>query len=592
MPIKPRYPSQRNPHSGDRGTNSIAAANDPPGDHVGVTSSALDPEARRRAIERMSTEVLDVLVVGGGITGVGAALDAVTRGLSVGLIEARDYAAGTSSKSSKLIHGGLRYLEMLDFGLVRESLRERELLLTRLAPHLVKPVPFLWPLTHRGWERVYLGAGLALYDRIGGARSVPRARHLSHREVRAVAPGLRPDAFVGGVQFYDAQEDDARLVAYVARTAHAHGASLATRVAATGFLREGERVVGVIAHDDENEAELSIRARHVLGATGVWSDELRELAGARSGTRIRPSKGIHIVVPRDRIAMDTGVLMRTEKSVLFIIPWGPHWILGDTDTAWEHDPAHPAATRTDIEYLLEKANGMLSRPLTRDDIEGVFVGLRPLVGSSESADTTRLSRAHTVESPVPGLTTIAGGKYTTYRVMAKDLVDAAVPPGGPPSRTDRIPIVGAAGYSARWNQRGRLADEAGLDVPRMARLLDRYGDRVDDLTALIAERRELAAPLAGAEEYLAVEVVYACTHEGALRLEDVLARRTRISFETRDRGIAAAPAVAALMAEALGWDAARTASELDRVRRQVAAELQGEELADDAAAHAVVEGAA
>ena len=430
MPIKPRYPSQRNPHSGDRGTNSIAAANDPPGDDVGMTSSALDPEARRRAIERMSSEVLDVLVVGGGITGVGAALDAVTRGLSVGLIEARDYAAGTSSKSSKLIHGGLRYLEMLDFGLVRESLRERELLLTRLAPHLVKPVPFLWPLTHRGWERVYLGAGLALYDRIGGARSVPRARHLSHREVRAVAPGLRPEAFVGGVQFYDAQEDDARLVAYVARTAHAHGASLATRVAATGFLREGERVVGVIAHDDENGVELSIRARHVLGATGVWSDELRELAGARSGTRIRPSKGIHIVVPRDRIAMDTGVLMRTEKSVLFIIPWGPHWILGDTDTAWEHDPAHPAATRTDIEYLLEKANGMLSRPLTRDDIEGVFVGLRPLVGSSESADTTRLSRAHTVESPVPGLTTIAGGKYTTYRVMAKDLVDAAVPPAG------------------------------------------------------------------------------------------------------------------------------------------------------------------
>ena len=202
----------------------------------------------------MSTEVLDVLVVGGGITGVGAALDAVTRGLSVGLIEARDYAAGTSSKSSKLIHGGLRYLEMLDFGLVRESLRERELLLTRLAPHLVKPVPFLWPLTHRGWERVYLGAGLALYDRIGGARSVPPARHLSHRGVRAVAPGLRPDAFVGGVQFYDAQEDDARLVAYVARTAHAHGAALATRVAATGFLREGERVVGVTAHDDETDS--------------------------------------------------------------------------------------------------------------------------------------------------------------------------------------------------------------------------------------------------------------------------------------------------------------------------------------------------
>jgi glycerol-3-phosphate dehydrogenase len=558
---------------------------------VRVTPSALDPETRRQAIARMSSEELDVLVIGGGITGVGTALDAVTRGLSVGLIEARDYASGTSSRSSKLIHGGLRYLEMLDFGLVRESLRERELLLTRLAPHLVKPVPFLWPLTHRAWERAYLGAGLALYDRIGGARSVPSARHLSHRRVRAIAPALRPDAFVGGVQFYDAQEDDARLVAYVARTAQEHGASLATRVAATGFLRDGPRVVGVTARDDENDAELSIRARHVLSATGVWSDELRELAGVRTETRIRPSKGIHIVVPRARIRMETGVLMRTEKSVLFIIPWGPHWILGDTDTAWEHDPAHPAATRSDIEYLLEKANGLLAQPLSRDDIEGVFVGLRPLVGSSESADTTRLSRAHTVESPVPGLTTIAGGKYTTYRVMAKDLVDAGTPPGGPPSRTERIPIVGAAGYSARWNQRGRLADEAGLDVARIERLLDRYGDRIDDLTALVGERPELAEPLPGGDEYLAVEVVYACTHEGALRLEDVLARRTRLSFETRDRGIAASPAVAALMAEALGWDATRTASELEQVRRRVAAELEAESLPDDATAHAVVLGA-
>jgi glycerol-3-phosphate dehydrogenase len=198
----------------------------------------------------MSELELDVLVVGGGITGTGAALDAVTRGLRTGLIEARDYASGTSSKSSKLIHGGLRYLEMLDFGLVREALRERELLLTRLAPHLVKPVPFLWPLTHRGWERAYLGAGLALYDRLGGGRSVPSTRHLSHRGVEKIAPGLRPDAYVGGVQFYDAQEDDARLVAYVARTAQQYGASLATRVTATGFLHEGGRVVGVTAHDE------------------------------------------------------------------------------------------------------------------------------------------------------------------------------------------------------------------------------------------------------------------------------------------------------------------------------------------------------
>jgi glycerol-3-phosphate dehydrogenase len=553
--------------------------------------SALDREARRQALARMSERELDVLVVGGGITGVGAALDAATRGLRVGLIEARDYASGTSSRSSKLIHGGLRYLEMLDFGLVREALRERELLLTRLAPHLVKPVPFLWPLTHRGWERVYLGAGLALYDRLGGARSVPATRHLSHAGVLKIAPALRPDAFVGGVQFYDAQEDDARLVAYVARTAQQHGASLASRVSATGFLRESERVVGVTAHDEEGGVDLEIRARRVLSATGVWTDELRELAGARSGTRIRPSKGIHVVVPRESIPMETGLLLRTEKSVLFIIPWGPHWIIGDTDTAWELDRAHPAATGADIEYVLEKANAVLLRPLVRADVEGVFVGLRPLVGSNENADTTRLSRAHTVESPLPGLTTIAGGKYTTYRVMAQDLVDAGVrglPGVVPPSCTDRTPIVGASGYHARWNQRTRLASSTGLDVARIERLLDRYGDRVDDLADLIAQRPELARPLEGAHEYLGVEVVYACTHEGALRLEDVLARRTRVSFETRDRGVDCAPGVVELMAGVLGWDAGRAASELAAWRRRVAAELEAEQLPDDASANAVI----
>jgi glycerol-3-phosphate dehydrogenase len=556
-----------------------------------VPNSALGPGARRQALARMAEHGLDVLVIGGGITGAGAALDATTRGLRVGLIEARDYASGTSSKSSKLIHGGLRYLEMLDFGLVREALRERELLLTRLAPHLVKPVPFLWPLTHRGWERLYLGAGLALYDRLGGARSVPSTRHLSHKAVLELAPALRPDAFVGGVQFYDAQEDDARLVAYVARTAQAQGASLANRVAATGFLRDGRQVVGVTARDAESGADLEIRARRVLSATGVWTDELRELAGAPPGTRIRPSKGIHVVVPRDRIPMETGVLMRTEKSVLFIIPWGPHWIIGDTDTAWDLDRANPAASSADIEYLLDKVNGMLRQPLVRGDVEGVFAGLRPLVSSSDDTDTTRLSREHTVESPVPGLTTIAGGKYTTYRVMARDLVDAGVrglPGIVPPSCTDETPLVGAAGYRARWNQRARLVSASGLDLARVERLLDRYGDRIDDLVALIESRPELARPLEAAPEYLGVEVVYACSHEGALHLDDVLARRTRIIFETRHRGVRCAAEVASLMAGVLGWNAARVEAEVEAVRRRAAAELRAEQLPDDASAYAAI----
>jgi glycerol-3-phosphate dehydrogenase len=289
--------------------------------------------------------------------------------------------------------------------------------------------------------------------------------------------------------------------------------------------------------------------------------------------------------------METGVLMRTEKSVLFIIPWGPHWIIGDTDTAWDLDRANPAATGADIEYVLEKANGMLRQPLVRGDVEGVFAGLRPLVGSSEDRDTTRLSREHTVESPVPGLTTIAGGKYTTYRVMARDLVDAGVrglPRIVPPSCTDETPLVGAAGYRARWNQRARIVAATGLDVARVERLLDRYGDRIDDLVALIESRPELGRPLDAAPEYLGVEVVYACSHEGALHLEDVLARRTRISFETRERGVQCAAQVASLMAGVLGWDAPRIEAEVEATRRRVAAELRAEQLSDDASAHAAI----
>ena len=364
-------------------------------------ATALNQAHRAASLARMTSEVLDVLVVGGGVTGTGAALDAASRGLSVGLIEARDYAAGASSKSSKLIHGGLRYLEMLDFALVREALRERRLLLTRLAPHLVKPVAFVWPLTHRVWERAYLAAGLLLYDTMGGRRAVPRARQLSKTQALAVAPGLRPDALIGGVRFYDAQEDDARMVAVLARTAAGLGAALATNVRMDRVLHAGDgqacqdRVIGVAARDVLDDADLTILARHVVLATGAWT----------SGEQltVRPSKGVHIMVPRGRIAMESGLLMRTEKSVLFVIPWGEHWLIGDTDAAWSHDPAYPAASHADIAYLLAKVNGVLRDPLTETDIEGVFAGLRPLVSAATAADTTKLSREHTISSPAPGL---------------------------------------------------------------------------------------------------------------------------------------------------------------------------------------------
>jgi glycerol-3-phosphate dehydrogenase len=548
--------------------------------------SALNDAQRRDAFARFEHETFDVVVIGGGITGVGAALDAATRGLSVALVEAEDFAAGTSSKSSKLLHGGLRYLEMLNFGLVREALRERDLLLTRIAPHLVKPVPFMFPFTRRVWERWYVGAGLVLYDLMGGASAVPRARHLTRRGAMRRAPALDPAKFTGAAIFYDAQEDDARMVAYVARTAAANGAALATHARAVGLVTEDGRVTGVNVVDLETEAETTIRARHVVGAAGVWTDEIHAMAGVRVAESVRPSKGIHLLVPRSRIDMEDGLFIRTEKSVLFVIPWGDHWLIGDTDSDWEHDIAQPTASGADVAYLLEKANGVLRDPLVRADVEGVFAGLRPLIGGAE-VPTTKLSREHTVAAPLPGMSTVAGGKYTTYRVMAKDLIDAAaadLPREVSPSCTDRVPLVGADGYPARWNRRAALARDASLPEATVERLLGRYGSCVDDLLDLVAGDRDLAAPIEGAPGYLQAEVVYACTHEGAMHLEDVLDRRTRISFETRHRGADSAACVAALMAGPLGWDDAQVEREVAHFRRRVEAELEAQGTGDDQAA--------
>jgi len=539
----------------------------------------------------MAGERFDIVVVGGGVTGTGAALDAATRGLRVALVEATDYAAGASSKSSKLIHGGLRYLEMLDFALVREALTERGLLLTRLAPHLVKPVPFLWPLTRRGWERPYVGAGLLLYDTMGGRRAVPRARHLSKTGTLKLAPALRPDALVGGVQFYDAQEDDARMVACLARTAAAHGAALATCVRMDELITKSGRVTGILASDLLTGTSLEIRASHVVLATGAWTGQRDGSAG---DLRVRPSKGVHIVVPRDRIAMDTGLLTRTEKSVLFVIPWGEHWLIGDTDTEWPFDPDYPAASRADIDYLLAKVNHLLREPLSADDIEGVFAGLRPLVAASAGANTTKLSREHSVRSPAPGVSAIAGGKFTTYRVMARDLIDVAVRdladgpyPAGPvpASATHDVPLAGADGYRELWAAREQIATSAGLPLTQVERLLGRYGADLTDLLGLMATRPLLREPVPGAGPYLGAEIVYACSHEGAVRLDDVLSRRTRIRIEVRDRGAAAAPHAAGLMAPELGWDQARTVAEIGHFHEMIAADLAAEAMPDELTAY-------
>jgi glycerol-3-phosphate dehydrogenase len=548
----------------------------------------LYPEQREAALARMREEVFDVVVIGGGATGTGCALDAASRGLSVALLEARDFASGTSSRSSKLIHGGLRYLEQQEFRLVREALRERSLLLNVIAPHLVRPVPFLYPLTERVWERAYLGAGMLLYDELGGHKGLRRHRHLTKRQALRIAPALKPDALVGAIQYWDAQVDDARHTLAVARTAAAYGAAVASSAPVVGFLREGERVTGVRVLDDLLEEELDVRARQVINATGVWTDDVQHLVGERGKFKVRASKGIHLVVPRDRVQIDSGLILRTEKSVLFVIPWGRHWIIGTTDTDWELGKAHPAASRTDIDYVLEHVNAVLAQPLGHEDVEGVYAGLRPLL-TGESEGTSTLSREHTVAVPVPGLVAVAGGKYTTYRVMARDAVDAAargLDDAVPPSATEVTPLVGAEGYKVLWNGRRRLARESGLHMARIEHLLQRYGSAVHDLLTEVDRRPELGEPLEGAEDYLRVEVWYAAAYEGAHHLDDVLARRTRISIETFDRGLAAAEPAARLMGEVLGWSDDVARREVEVYNERVAAERDSQQQPDDQAADA------
>jgi glycerol-3-phosphate dehydrogenase len=516
----------------------------------------------------------DVLVIGGGVVGAGAALDAASRGLSVALVEARDWAAGTSSRSSKLIHGGLRYLEQRDFSLVREALRERRLLLHRLAPHLVRPVPFLYPLRRRGWERAYVGAGVLLYDTLGGARALPRHRHLSRRRALRLAPSLKPEALTGAIRYYDAQVDDARHTMMLARTAAQHGATVLTGVSATSLRRDGSRVTGVWVRDAQSGDQFDVRARRVIAATGVWTDEIHDLAATPGPFRVRMSKGVHLLVPRDRIRLATGLITRTEKSVLFVIPWGEHWIVGTTDTPWDEGRAHPTASRADVDYLLDRVNAVLRDPLTVADVAGVYAGLRPLLAGA-SDQTAQLSREHAVAEPVPGLFVIAGGKYTTYRVMAADVVDAAARGLGrvvAPSFTDRLPILGAVGYHELWEDRLNVAHRANLAVAELERLLGRYGSAVTDLLDMIGNDAAMAEPIPGGAGYLRAEAVYAVTHEGAQHLDDVLSRRTRMAFETPDGGVCAAPAVAALIAAHLGWDETTVADELARYRAQVDAE--------------------
>ncbi|HLI37388.1 MAG TPA: glycerol-3-phosphate dehydrogenase/oxidase, partial [Streptosporangiaceae bacterium] len=409
-----------------------------------------------------------------------------------------------------------------------------------------------------------------LYDAMEGPRRpVPHHRHLTARGALRLAPGLKPSGLVGALMYYDAQTDDARYTLAVARTAAAHGAVVATRAAVTELLRsaDGSRVTGARVRDEETGREFAVAASRVVVCAGVWTDAVHELAGVRAGYRVRMSKGVHVVVPYAAIRSDTGMILRTEKSVLFIIPWGQHWIVGTTDTDFSGDRAEPVATGEDVAYILEHANRVLARPLTPADVVGVYAGLRPLVAASEDTPTTKLSREHVVDVPLPGLASIAGGKFTTYRIMARDVIDAAAADYDhwvPASVTDQLPLLGADGLAAARAEAGRLAEDYGLTRSAIEHLLDRYGTLAEEVLELTRDDPELARPLAAGQPYLAAEAAYAVTHEGALHAEDVLARRTRLLIEAAGRSVEALETVTSVMGGLLGWDQERRAAEAQR----------------------------
>lgn len=542
----------------------------------------LSQQTRAAALQEMGDgPQLDVLVIGGGVTGAGIAVDAATRGLRVGIVEAQDWAAGTSSRSSRLIHGGLRYLYQLDFKLVAESLRERGLLLTRNAPHLVKAQPLLWPLRIPIIERLYSAVGVGIYDVIAqltNPRSVPTQRHLTRSGALKLSPALKPTSLRGAIVYYDARVDDARLVVTLVRTAVRRGALAANRTQVVEVTKNGRgRVTGAILQDLETGRQFTVRARHIINATGVWTESTQRMAAADAGLRVLASKGIHLVIPRDRIDSEVGLFLRTEKSVLFMIPWDGFWLIGTTDTKYDLDPENPVATSADIDYLLERANTVLKTPLTRDDIIATYAGLRPLLqpGVIDETQSAKASREHTVAEVAPGMSAIAGGKLTTYRQMAQDAVDFAL--GAKESRlrpsvTKNTPLEGAIGYRELWARRGALAEKSGLTVQQIEHLLNRYGSNVGAILQAIRERPDLGASLGGAPEYLRAEVAFAITHEGALHLEDIMERRIRLAVENPAAGAAALPEITDLAAELLGWDAATAAEEAanyDAIQRAV-----------------------
>ncbi len=536
---------------------------------------------RQEALEQMSREPLDVLVIGGGITGAGIALDAAARGYRVGLVERSDFASGTSSAATKLVHGGIRYLPQLDVALVREALIERGRLL-RNAPHLVHPLAFVLPLYASSRRPVglpvappsgiglslILDAGLLTYDILAGRQNVAPHRHISRDDVMRREPVLMPDGLKTGFIYYDAQTNDTRLTMAVLRTAAAHGALLANYAEAVRFEHEGDRLSGVRVRETRaGDAEVTVRARHVVNATGVWAEQTERLSDGASRLTIAPSRGTHLVFHRETLDIgdEAVVLPETEDGrIIFLVPWLSSVIVGTTDTEVEEIDS-PRATDDDIDYLLEHLNRSIRTPVSRADIVSTYAGNRPLVHlRAQTGAASHLSRSHAIVEAPDGLITISGGKLTTYRQMAEDVMDRIDRRDGRDTwhPTRNLKLVGATRL-AEARERVRLrALDLGLTSAEVTHLLNGYGDETPALLDLIAAEPELRLPLAAGLPYLRAEVVHAVRDELALTVEDVLARRTRMSLEDATRGVDAVHTVAELMARELGWTAEQEARQV------------------------------
>jgi glycerol-3-phosphate dehydrogenase len=525
---------------------------------------------RAENLDRLASESFGLLVMGGGITGAAIARDAALRGIKTALVEKEDWAAGTSSRSARLVHGGLRYLEYYQFGLVFEALSERAVL-RRIAPRLVRPMPFMYPL-YRGQEPglLKLAAGMWLYDLLAQFRNVSRHRMMLAGETIRREPIVAREGLRGAARYYDAVVDDARLTLATAQSAHLAGAVVANHARVIGLMQVGGKTVGATVRDQVTGREIEIRARVVVNACGPWVDALRAMdVRARStAPLLRPTKGVHLLIRRERLTSQHAVAFDSprDRRHLYVIPWGDFAIIGTTDTDYAGDLDAPSVTPDDLDYLLEAVrHAFPSARLTESDVISAYAGLRALISSS-AASTHAISREHHIEESESGLFTIAGGKLTTHRLMAQETADAVAKRLGGAGKCvtgkRRIETAGRATVP------GEVA--ASIAAFSIVHLVEAYGADAIRPLAYIEERPDLGQPIASGLPYLRAEAHYAVQREMALSLSDVLIRRTHVIYETPDAGLPQARDVAALMAEKLGWDAAEQERQVEEYKRQVA----------------------